>query len=222
MPHGGFAPKTARPRSDASLNHQYLLAYNAVSFVLWLTVLTRVTLVISTAGLNSVYSSVGLFARNVQTLAILEPLHSLVGLVRAPFSSTFAQTASRLWLVWGIVDNFHGGLRLDPSSILTDTVARNHQLAYTGMLTAWSVAECVRYSYFVLLLWNGNDTSGVPGALTWARYNAFRVLYPLGISCECWLIWHALPLADMLDKRYAWLLRAVLIMYVPGKLRQNI
>ena len=39
-----------------------------------------------------------------QTAAILEVLHSLVGLVRAPVGTTAMQVASRLWLVWGILD----------------------------------------------------------------------------------------------------------------------
>lgn len=55
--------------------------------------------------------------------------------------------------------------------------------------------------------------------LTWAlcrRYNLFFALYPLGISCECWLIWKAVPFAQEWDSRYAFFLQGVLLNYIPG------
>ena len=77
------------------------------------------------------------------------------------------------------------------------------------MLLAWSVTEVIRYSYFV---WNlqGN---GVPGIVTWLRYNTFYVLYPIGISSECVLIWKASLVAEVPLK---WVFWGVLGIYVPG------
>jgi very-long-chain (3R)-3-hydroxyacyl-CoA dehydratase len=69
--------------------------------------------------------------------------------VRAPLFTTFLQVASRVVLIWGIVENF-------PVS---------DEWAYTTMLFAWSLTEVVRYSYFVLAL-----TGQVPPAVIWLRY----------------------------------------------------
>ena len=46
------------------------------------------------------------------------------------------------------------------------------------------------------------------------RYNAFFVLYPLGIASECWLIWRTSLVTD--DERWRWALWGILGVYVPG------
>ena len=78
------------------------------------------------------------------------------------------------------------------------------------MLLAWSVTEVIRYSYFV---WNLQG-DGVPRFVTWLRYNTFYVLYPIGISSECVLIWKASVVAETLLQ---WVFRGVLGIYVPGQ-----
>lgn len=223
------APKTPSP---VPIKRQYLVIYNASSLLLWSSLLGRIALIPPLAGLSHVYPSTGTFARNVQTLAIAEILHSLLGLVRAPVTTTGMQVASRLLLVWGIVWLFgqqlltsstdnrpwgKGSLMRDRYGKEQESAARWNQLGYLGMMTAWSVTECVRYGYFTFFLVSDGNTTSMPEWLRWARYNLFFVLYPLGISCECWLIWRVLPLARRWDWRYDWLLKAVLGIYVPGK-----
>lgn len=53
--------------------------------------------------------------------------------------------------------------------------------------------------------------------MTWLRYNTFFVLYPLGISSECWLVWQATEPAEKSNPliKYAYL--AILAVYVPGE-----
>jgi hypothetical protein len=120
-----------------------------------------------------------------------------VGVVRAPVATTAMQVASRILLVWFIVQPF-------PFLAMS--------AAYSSMLVAWSVTEVIRYSYFTLSL------SGLlPGFLSWLRYNTFYVLYPLGISSECWLIYKAIEPAKALRQEYAWLLQLILFIYIPGK-----
>ncbi|KAH8801641.1 protein-tyrosine phosphatase-like protein [Xylogone sp. PMI_703] len=107
------------------------------------------------------------------------------------------QVSSRILLVWGVVNNFPS---LAQSPI------------YSSMLVAWSITEVIRYSYFVLTL------SGYsPAISTWLRYNTFFVLYPMGISSECWMIYLAIEPARKLRQEYAWFLQAILGIYVPGK-----
>lgn len=80
------------------------------------------------------------------------------------------------------------------------------------MLIAWSVTEVIRYSYFVITL------SGYkPAIVTWFRYNTFFVLYPLGISSECWLIYKAIePAGEIYGSLYPLVLKAILLIYIPG------
>jgi very-long-chain (3R)-3-hydroxyacyl-CoA dehydratase len=112
--------------------------------------------------------------------------------------TTLMQVASRFLLVWGIVHPF-------PQVTASPF--------YTSMLVAWSVTEVIRYSYFALTL------SGFqPKFLTWLRYNTFFVLYPMGISGECALIYFATGPAGRLNPLYPWVLYAILAIYVPGKL----
>jgi len=119
------------------------------------------------------------------------------GIVRAPISTTLMQVASRILLVWGIVDQF-------------PFVAKS--AGYSSMLIAWSITEVIRYSYFVFTL------SGYsPGIITWFRYNTFYVLYPLGISSECWLVYTSIEPARAKRQEFAWTLQLILFIYVPGK-----
>jgi very-long-chain (3R)-3-hydroxyacyl-CoA dehydratase len=108
------------------------------------------------------------------------------------------QVASRILLVWPICYRY-------------PTVATSP--AYSSMLLAWSMTEVVRYTYFVFALRGG----GVPGVLQWLRYNLFYVLYPLGISSECWQILKAIKPASQEDERFGYALWAVLAIYVPGE-----
>lgn len=50
------------------------------------------------------------------------------------------------------------------------------------------------------------------------RYNTFYVLYPLGISSECLMVYKALgPAGELVSPLYRWFLIAVLGIYVPGE-----
>ncbi|KAK3166908.1 hypothetical protein OEA41_010033 [Lepraria neglecta] len=174
---------------------QYLTAYNLICAVLWTAVLGRVILLVPLVGFENVAGGVGEFAKWTQTLAVLEIVHSALGLVRSPLSTTAMQVSSRLLLIWGVVNRYPAATAPSPF--------------YSSMLLAWSVTEVIRYSYFV---WNlrGN---GVPGFVTWLRYNTFYVLYPIGISSECSLIWKASWVAEW---PVWWVFWGVLGVYVPG------
>ncbi|KAF1968177.1 PTPLA-domain-containing protein, partial [Bimuria novae-zelandiae CBS 107.79] len=177
----------------------YLIAYNAISATLWFGVLAQVVLLAAREGVESgkVYAGLERYTRVTQSLAGLEVVHSLLGVVRAPLFTTAMQVASRLLLVWGIAYNFPQTTKYSP--------------AYSSMLLAWSVTEVIRYSYFVFAL-----GGSVPKLWTWLRYNTFLVLYPLGVASETWLIYRAIPPASKLDEKYGWGLWAVLATYIPG------
>ncbi|TIA62975.1 PTPLA-domain-containing protein [Aureobasidium pullulans] len=190
--------RPAAERKSSPLKTGYLVLYNAISTILWGTILGRVLLIAGVHGTRYVFPGVGEFAKWTQTLALLEVVHAAVGIVRAPLFTTLMQVASRILLIWGIVTPFPNTVAFSP--------------IYSTMLIAWSITEVIRYSYFAINL----STGSVPNAWLWLRYNTFFVLYPLGISSECWLVWLA---ASGPAKQYTGVregLFAVLLIYVPG------
>jgi very-long-chain (3R)-3-hydroxyacyl-CoA dehydratase len=104
--------------------------------------------------------------------------------------------ASRVVLIWGIVENF---------PVASSPI-------YSTMLLAWSVTEVVRYSYFALSL-----LGQVPAFLVWLRYNLFFVLYPLGIGSEAFLVYRSVGPALERSRWLGYLLVSILGIYVPGR-----
>ena len=130
----------------------YLVAYNGVSFALWASCTLRAAwlALTSTAGATIFHEIYYPLLTATQTLAVLEILHSLLGVVRAPVTTTAMQVASRLLLVWGVMGPFqdHG----DGSGIVGahGESARIGNVAFLGCLSAWGVTECIRYGFFAL------------------------------------------------------------------------
>ena len=124
------------------------------------------------------------------------PPHEYIGIVRAPLSTTIMQVSSRLLLVWPIVNTWPF-LAFSPF--------------YSSMLIAWSVTEVIRYSYFALSL-----SGALPAWLTWVRYSTFFVLYPMGITSECMLIYGATIPAGQRGAFEPLILYGILAIYVPG------
>ncbi|GAB7328871.1 hypothetical protein MBLNU13_g00744t2 [Cladosporium sp. NU13] len=196
--------------STKSLRTQYLTLYNLVSAALWLRVFWRVVLILAVGGgWEKVFAESDETVRLTQTAALLEVVHAALaimltmsftlGVVRAPLLTTLMQVASRFLLVWGIAYKFPESTAASP--------------AFTTMLLAWSTTEVIRYGYFAYSLHFGS----VPSWLTWLRYNTFFVLYPMGISSECWLVYSATgPARKQWGQELEWALYAILAIYVPG------
>ncbi|KAL7267320.1 hypothetical protein RUND412_010099 [Rhizina undulata] len=184
-----------------SLKDKYLVTYNFVSALLWLGVLARTILSLPLVGAENVYAAgVGDYTRWTQTLALLEIVHIVLGLLKSSLATTVLQVSSRILLVWGIAYLFQ---------------APQESLAYSSMLIAWSVTEVCRYSYYVT-----NIIGKTPGYLNWLRYNTFFVLYPLGAGSEAWCIWRSLDEAKALSLPYYYVLVAILVSYAPGLYNQ--
>ncbi|PYH80876.1 phosphatase-like protein [Aspergillus uvarum CBS 121591] len=202
---------TTTSRSPAyPLTKPYLILYNALNFTLWATCTVQgLTHLATGTPLPLIFQKVYPLLLITQSLALLEILHSLAGLVRAPVTTTVMQVASRILLVWGIMYPFQGRIVGGTATAVTQT----GDYAFLGCLTAWGVTECIRYGFFVCQV----SGLGVPGWWAWLRYNTFYVLYPLGISSECVMVVQALaPAADEVSSAYWWFLVVVLGVYVPG------
>jgi very-long-chain (3R)-3-hydroxyacyl-CoA dehydratase len=175
----------------------YLGAYNLVNWVGWTWVLVRTLMVVGTADQLQLYASIGWELALVQSLALLEVVHGLVGIVRTPVSTTIIQVSSRLLLVWGICYLF-------PSAAVS--------IGFVTMVLAWSVTECVRYMYYALNALTGTS----PAWLTWCRYTFFYVLYPMGAGSEAFLIYRSLEAAKEAYPIYYVALLVILCTYPPG------
>ena len=115
--------------------------------------------------------------RWVQTAALLEVAHVALGLVRSGLGTTAAQVASRLVLVWGVLQQF-------------PVAAIRESPVFSTMVLAWSSAEVVRYATYALALLG---TKWQP--LEWLRYTLFYALYPLGAGSEAFLMYASIPYA---------------------------
>ncbi|KAJ5832995.1 Protein-tyrosine phosphatase-like PTPLA [Penicillium riverlandense] len=202
-------PPKSSPSGPSGLTKTYLLAYNTLNLATWGTcVIYSANLLLSGTDLPTIFNrTYSPLLLATQSLAILEILHSLAGLVRAPLMTTAMQVASRLLLVWGIMYPFGGDI--------LGAASRKAQLgdyAYLGCVAAWGVTEVIRYGFFAITL-SGNT---VPEWWTWLRYNTFYVLYPIGISSECTLIFQALAPAANISPVFPYALTVILIIYVPG------
>jgi len=195
-----FDPQKISPRqasaSRTSLKTKYLITYNLVSAALWLVVLHKtLSTSLVQAKPSELYHVAGTFVRWTQTLALLELAHAVTGVVRAPLGTTALQLASRMVLVWFVVERFPVG----------------RHWAYTSMLVAWSITEVARYTYFVFSL-----AGQLPPALVWLRYNLFFVMYPLGIGSENMLVVKAMRPAKESSEALFWVLVVIVGIYIPG------
>jgi very-long-chain (3R)-3-hydroxyacyl-CoA dehydratase len=188
----------------------YLVLYNAVSCIMWAVTLGVILLhVAKKQPVDKLFDAVHTPLFIAQTLALLELGHSLFGLVRSPFFSTFVQVSSRILLVWGVT-----------------AVVPQARVGYGFLLMSlsWSLVEIPRYLFYAV-----NIITEPPYWLKWLRYSLFAVLYPSGISGEILCIWAALPIvaktglfsilmpnAVNFSLDYHYVLWAALAAYVPG------
>ena len=156
--------------------------------------------------LSSVYLSSPLLApalTYVQLAAVLEIVHAATGLVGSPAFVTAMQVMSRVVAIVAIV--------FSPN-------AQTHFGAGL-MILGWALVEVPRYSFYAVGILKGGDSSKTtPYALFWLRYSLFAVLYPLGISGECFTFWNAIHDKSFLSAvpfGYA-IYAAILASYVPG------
>ncbi|KAK2459623.1 hypothetical protein APHAL10511_008378 [Amanita phalloides] len=157
-------------------NSRYLVAYNFLSTLSWSFLLLRTLhhFLSASPKFTTTYIAVGPIVAYVQTTAVLEVVHVLLGLVRSPIPTTAMQVSSRLFLVWAITEQFKA--------------SQDHAL-YGTMILAWSITEVIRYTFYTFSLLGSEP----PRLLTYLRYTTFYVLYPLGAGSEAFLILASIP-----------------------------
>lgn len=153
-----------------SIGHLYKVAYNFVCTIGWALVLANIVREYLEHPQNSRFFRFTITElKYVQTLAIMEVLHCILGIVRAPVFTTMVQVASRLFVLWGIL-------------LLPGNAAVQKSVFFPSLCIAWSLSELIRYPFYACELILGKDNA--PRILTWLRYSGFLILYPLGITAE--------------------------------------
>lgn len=102
------SPAPAAPRRErrlGSIAKFYLYLYNTVLAYGWVYVLLLVVRhYLQGRPITELYSVVEIPLKLFQTFAIMEVVHSIVGLVPSPIVTTVMQVWSRLFVVWFIID----------------------------------------------------------------------------------------------------------------------
>lgn len=110
------------------------------------------------------------------------------------------QVASRIFLTWGVC------LTLLRKEVATSKV-------YFLMVLCWSLAESVRFIYYLFTARNNR----VPKNVIWCRYNFFLILYPVGAFCEAILIKRSIPQIPIYLSPLKKLYKILLMAYTPRK-----
>lgn len=108
-----------------------------------------------------------------QTAALLEIVHSMLGLVRSPVMTTTLQGILyrfKSWLVFSRIMLLWGYANPCPDA--------QQSWSIKLMVLSWSLVEVPRYLFYLFKLLN----ISMPTWLLFLRYNLFIVLYPTGIS----------------------------------------
>lgn len=170
------------------MGNPYLTVYNAAlsvgwGYCLWSTVRT----LMKGGGTKEVWEAVELPLKISQGVALLEVVHSAVGLVKSPVAITALQVASRVFILFGIVNPLQE--RTTRGGVLLGRFGDfSLELNFTSLVSAWSIAEIIRYGFFAF------KELGIDLYLMkWLRYTGFIVLYPVGVGSEISMIWLALP-----------------------------
>ena len=107
----------------------YLVIYNLAQTLGWSYIMVAGALAYCESP-TKIYSAVELPLQVFQTLAVLEVVHALLGVVRSNVFVTAFQVASRVFLVWPILAVF---------------AESQSSVGFPMLLAAWTITEIIRY-----------------------------------------------------------------------------
>ncbi|KAK2995269.1 hypothetical protein RJ640_015550 [Escallonia rubra] len=195
----------------SKLSKLYLFSYNSLQAFGWAISLYRLlTKFLSTNTVDGAYKSVGELICLLQAVAFLEVIHGAIGIVPGGMLLPLMQWGGRTHFLFAIVRRIHEVLTSVTIPIVIALQIRTYvQVLPAAFITflAWSSievgTEVIRYPYYAL-----NCVGISPSFITFLRYTAFIVLYPIGVAGEMcayfdvalisnselvWLMYQALP-----------------------------
>ncbi|KAF0977031.1 hypothetical protein FDP41_003684 [Naegleria fowleri] len=119
------------------------------------------------------------YLKTIQTLQLMETVHVITGITpNSSLSTTLGQTLGRMFITYFIADD------LPNNDLLTDITMFTLQVS-------WALADIIRYSHYISQtcdLEKDPKTAKVVKLLKFLRYNAFLILYPIGMLSEIGLV----------------------------------
>ncbi|NXY81340.1 HACD3 dehydratase, partial [Alcedo cyanopectus] len=158
------------------LKKGYLVMYNLVQFLgfSWIFVNMTVRLFILGKSFYDTFHTIADMMYFCQTLALMEIINSLIGLVRSPLLPAVVQVFGRNFVLFVVL----GSLEEMQSKPVVFFI-----------FYFWSIIELFRYPYYML------SCIGIEWKpLTWLRYTAWIPLYPLGGLSEAVAIVQSIPI----------------------------
>ncbi|CAH1106035.1 unnamed protein product [Psylliodes chrysocephalus] len=161
----------------------YLTFYNLFMYVGFMYISTILCIRYVRDGSNffpNVYESIGPVICFMQLIQCLEILHPIFGYVRGGVMMPFLQIFGRLFVL--IVN--------------LDQEPRIQAMPVTFYLfLTWSAIEIIRYPFYMSQLYKKENK-----ILTWIRYTAWIVLYPIGFACESVVLFRNLIFVEQSGK----------------------
>ncbi|KAL8254682.1 hypothetical protein R6Q59_032903 [Mikania micrantha] len=114
-----------------------------------------------------------IFTGLLQTLAFIEVIHGALGIVPSGFLFPLMQWGGRTHFLLAIVRKIYEVQEL-PAVLIT--------------FVSWCCIEIIRYPFYAL-----SCLGNCPSFLTYLRYTAFIVIYPIGVAGEMWIMYQSLP-----------------------------
>ncbi|KAG7035426.1 Very-long-chain (3R)-3-hydroxyacyl-CoA dehydratase hpo-8 [Cucurbita argyrosperma subsp. argyrosperma] len=178
------------------LSNFYLLTYNSLQAFGWTISLYRLLdSFVATKSTSGAYSSAGELICFLQTAAFLEIIHGAIGNLNELWyhslvwylnfdNVVFSPLNFRLGTNWSVASSNAMGRESSFSGCSCSSTSRGFSPHFVQQLPsvfitflAWSLSEVIRYSHHALnclgvsLFW-----------LTYLRYTAFIILYPIGVT----------------------------------------
>ncbi|MDB5229116.1 MAG: hypothetical protein JWN78_3309 [Bacteroidota bacterium] len=145
---------------------KYLIAYNLIQFGGWIVILLFILF-----KPLSVFPYLYAF----QILALLEILNVRMKWTKSGLFHTIMQVFARI-IILLMIHVLASYIHFVRSWISLKDI-------FIVMITAWAISEVIRYSYYVTQLLKKEIK-----LITWLRYHAFIICYPVGFICELYLI----------------------------------
>lgn len=174
---------------------KYLKAYNLVQLGGWL-------LAIISLPLNFLFAFYTICI--VQLLSVLEIYNAHKKWNNSSPFFCFIQIAARLFVL------FFSFI------LLFVSIFRKIPFLYEDiyiMLTAWCIAEIIRYAYYVTQLFKQEIK-----LITWLRYSAFIICYPVGLLSEFFVLYTVFKYNDVLAVKILMVVVALIYVFMFPKL----
>lgn len=168
-----------KSKTSSNVGTLYLKTYNLIQVLGWSYIFYKLLIHDFSSTIEaSLWQSLKWPIIIFQNAAVLEIIHSAIGLVKSnPILTTF-QVSSRILVV---------------VCVLLATPYNYAPSSYGVPLAifAWSITEIIRYLFYFM-----NLNGFVPQLLLWLRYTTFIVLYPIGVSGELLCLYSAVKYAS--------------------------